>query len=318
MKRLFIFFFFVHTTIFAQDFSAVDHVVDAYPRYTKPESLANKIKSDFRTDLNKARAIFKWLANNIRYNLEELYNPRISYRYSYSSEEERLQKIQAIKDKIVKDAFLTKLGVCEEYAQSFKKVADLIGLESQVIKGNVRNSVRQIGMNPKGTNHAWNLVKINNRWIILDATWAAGYLFNGRWVKSFNDYFFDIDHKKIGKTHYPDDRKWRVLLNSGNINTFYIQPIYSPTFLKSDLELVSPKSGIIQLNNSKKIELKIRNLAPGQMIYYNYLGQKYSKRPEISYYRDVATLTIENPGRNTELFLYLDRFLVLEYKVLVN
>lgn len=317
MKRLFTFFFFICISINAQDFSTVDNIVNSYPRYTNPENLASKIASDFKNDTQKARAIFKWLANNIRYNLEEYYNPKISIRYTYTSEDDRLRKIQAIKDKIVKDAFLTKMGVCEEYAQSFKKVADLVGLEAQVIKGNVRNSAREIGQVPRGTNHAWNAVKIDNRWVILDATWAAGFIFNGRWMKKFNGYFFDIDHKKIGRTHYPDDIKWQALLNSGKLDSFYDQPIYAQTFLSTDLELISPKKGSIQLNRTKKVQLKIKNLSPSQRIYYNYKGQRYSKKPEISYEGNVATVSIENPGKNTELYLFLNRFLALEYKVLI-
>ncbi len=318
MKRLFLLFFFVSSIVYGQDFTNVDNIVKSYPRYTKPQQLATKIANDFNDDLSKARAAFRWLTYNIRYDLEEYYEPKKVISFRYGTEEERLQKLQAIKDKIVDEAFLTKMGVCEEYAQSFKKVADLLGIESQVIKGYVRNSAQEIGRVPNTTNHAWNSVKIDNRWILLDATWAAGYLFNGKWQKDFNEYFFAIEPKKIGRTHFPDDKKWQIVLNQNSLIDFYNQPIYSQGLLRTNLEVLSPKKGNIQVSRSKKVVLKIRNLTASNRLFYNYRGQRYSKRPEITYDGKIATVSIENPGNSTDLYLFINRNLALEYKVTVE
>lgn len=318
MKQLFFLFLFISSIGYGQDFSKIDNLVKTYPRYTSPENLANRISRDFKSDANKARAAFQWLTNNIRYNLEEYYKPKRIIQFRYSTEEERQQKLQAVKDKLVKDAFLTKMGVCEEYAQSFKKVADLLGIEAEVIKGYVRNSVYDIGRIPTTTNHAWNVVKIDNRWVLLDATWAAGYVYNGKWIKSYSDYYYDINQKEIGKTHFPKDRKWQIILNSNSLKDFYNQPIYSQPFLKNNIEVLSPKEGSISVNRSEKVVLKIRNLPPNSVLHYNYKGQQYSKKPQISYTDNIATVSIENPGQNTELYLFLDKALALEYKVIVH
>lgn len=146
MRQLIICFLLISSTVFAQDFQKVDAVAMSYPRYTKPEQLAERISRDFDDDASKVRAAFRWLTHNIRYDLEEYYQPKKVIQFRYSSEEERLRKIQGIKDKIVKDAFLTKMGVCEEYAQAFKKLMDLVGVEAEVIKGYVRNSSYDIGL----------------------------------------------------------------------------------------------------------------------------------------------------------------------------
>ncbi|MEQ6124558.1 transglutaminase domain-containing protein [Pseudotenacibaculum sp. MALMAid0570] len=318
MKRLFLLFFLISSVAFSQDFSAIDNKVKTYPRYTSPEKLAAKISNDFKDDMSKVRAAFRWLTLNIRYNLEEYYQPRKVIQFSYSTEEERQRKLQGIKDKIIKDAFLTKMGVCEEYAQSFKKLADLMGIEAQVIKGYVRNSAYEIGRIPRSTNHAWNSVKINNRWILLDATWAAGYVFNGKWVKDFNEYYFGIDPKKVSRTHYPDDKKWQIVLNYNSLEDFYNQPIYSQGFLRKDIQLLSPKKGTIVVDKSKNVVITFQNLTSADQLFYNYQGQRYSKRPQISYEGKKATVSIENPGRDSELYLFLNRNLALEYKVSIK
>ena len=130
MKQLF-FFLLLSANIFSQDFSAVDDKVAKYSGFSKVEDLARKINSDFTTDIDKARAAFYWLAKNIRYNLREYYNPRQrAYSFSYRTEAEKNAKLQALKDNLVNATFQNKMGVCEEYAQSFKKICDLLGIES--------------------------------------------------------------------------------------------------------------------------------------------------------------------------------------------
>lgn len=293
-------------------------IVKSYPRYSKPQKLADRIQEDFTSDDNKIRAAFIWLANNISYDLEKMYRPEKVIKFSFYSEEERLQKIQKIKDDLVNEAFLTKMGVCEEYAQSFKKLADLMSIEAEVLKGNVRSSSFDIGNVPNTTNHAWNSVKLNGKWILLDATWAAGYIMNGKWKKEYNEYFYDIDPKKIRRTHYADDRKWSVVLEQNTIGEFYNQPIYSQGFLKRNLELISPTSGVLVLSRNKSIVLKIKNLDKEQPVYYAFKGQRYSKKPVIFFEENTTVLTIENPKKNTELYLFFNRELALEYKVQIQ
>jgi hypothetical protein len=101
MKQLLIFFLFFSFSLHAQQFSNVDSKVRKYPKYNSPEKLAAKINIDFNDETEKVRAIYIWLTSNIRYNLSEYYNPtnkRVSFQYS--SEEERLFKVQEIKNKI--------------------------------------------------------------------------------------------------------------------------------------------------------------------------------------------------------------------------
>jgi transglutaminase/protease-like cytokinesis protein 3 len=164
MKQLLFFLFLIQFSLQSQNFKKVDAVVAEYPRFSKVENLALKITKDFNTDEEKARAAFFWLTKNIRYNLKEYYNPsKRSYKFRYTTEKEKQQKLQAIKDKLVSNTFLTKTGVCEDYAQSFKKICNLLGLESEVIKGSVRNDSNEIGVLKSNTNHAWNAVKLNNK-----------------------------------------------------------------------------------------------------------------------------------------------------------
>lgn len=331
MKQLLFLFLFFNSFAYSQDFKSVDSIVNSYPAYSNPENLANKINADFKREANKVRAIFKWITNNIRYDINEYYHPKIVHQieystYQYSSEKERLKKAQAAKEeiqkkannKIVTEAFIKKIGVCEEYVQSFKKLADLLGIESEIIRGNVRNSINEIGKVPPGTNHTWNAVKVNDRWIVIDITWASGYGYKDKWIKSFNDYFFDINSRKIGYTHYPSNKKWQKKLNSGTITDFYNQPIYIESLLEKNIELLTQKKGILKVKNRRKLVFKFKNLLPNHKLNFRYKGQNKITAPEITYQKNIATFSINSPKSDSELYFFLGNWLALEYKVLVH
>jgi transglutaminase/protease-like cytokinesis protein 3 len=315
MKQLLFFFLLISISTNSQEFTKVDDLVSHYPRFSKAEDLANQISKDFSTDKNKARAAFFWLAKNIRYNLRKYNNPtKRSYNFRYTTEQEKQQKLQAFKDKIIAKAFITKTGVCEEYAQSFKKMCDLLHIEAAVITGNTRNSPAEIGKLQNTANHAWNAVKLNNKWMLLDVTWAAGYEMDGKWVRKFNNYFYNIPKSKIFKTHLPEDTIWILRFGRITKKEFFNQPIYGNVFLNSKATLISPKGGIINVNSSKEIQLKFRNLDVNSIISYTFKGMRYTQKPIITREKSTTTLTIKNAQINSELVLYFNRKAGLQFK----
>lgn len=319
MKLLPYLFLLISFSTFTQHFEQVDAKVLEYPRFSKVEDLANKIEKDFSSDADKVRAAFFWLAKNIRYNLKEFYNPEQRYyRFSYSSEAEKEQKLQEVKDKLIDATFKNKTGVCEEYAQSFKKICDLLNIEAEVLKGYVRNSAKEIGVMPNTTNHAWNAVKVDGKWIILDATWAAGFLRNGKWIRKFNTYYFDMPKDKTFKTHYPEDQLWVLRFGRMSLEEFYNQPIYKKTFLGLKAELLSPKKGIIYLTPNENITLKFKNLDPKLLVFYTIKGNNLAQKPKLVKENNITTLTIKNPNRNTNITIYINKSDALHFKIKVK
>ena len=214
--------------------------------------------------------------------------------------------------------FKNKTGVCEEYAQSFKKICDLLNIEAEVLKGYVRNSAKEIGVMPNTTNHAWNAVKVDGKWIILDATWAAGFLRNGKWIRKFNTYYFDMPKDKIFKTHYPDDNLWVLRFGRMSLEEFYNQPIYKKTFLSLKAELLSPKKGIIYLTPNENITLKFKNLDPKLLVFYTIKGNNLVQKPKLVTENNITTLTIKNPNRNTNITLYINKSDALHFKIKIK
>ncbi|WP_299103648.1 transglutaminase domain-containing protein [uncultured Tenacibaculum sp.] len=315
MKQLLFFLFFTSFTLFAQDFSEVSEKVATYPKLISAENLAKNIARDFSSKENQLKAAFYWITKNIRYDLEEFYNPknkRVSFRYR--DEAERLQKIREIKDNIVRETLRSRKGVCEGYAQTLAKICSLLNIENEVIKGYIRNSSTEINRPRNSTNHAWNAVKINNQWRFIDATWAAGAIMNGKWQRSFNPYYYNIPKDKHFKTHFPESKLWQLRIGRMTLDDFYNQPIYASSFLNSTVKLVSPQKGILTSRNNE-VKIKLGNIAANQHIMVGFMGYQFAIQPKIVRTNNITTLTINPPEEAQELFVLIDREVMLEFLI---
>jgi transglutaminase/protease-like cytokinesis protein 3 len=77
-------------TSHAQDFEKVDNTVKAYPKsFATLDKFATQINKDFMQDNEKARAIFTWIALNVKYDLAAFNVTERPIAYSYKTQEER-------------------------------------------------------------------------------------------------------------------------------------------------------------------------------------------------------------------------------------
>lgn len=308
-------FLFLSLHICAQDFTAIKDKTDRYKKINSAEALAKKIEKDFSSDEDKVKAIFSWLTSNISYDLEEFYNPsskRISFRYR--TEEERLIKLQEIKDNTVLKTIINKKAVCEGYAQTFTKMCTLLNIESEVISGYARFGFQQIGKPQPNSNHAWNAVKVNNEWLYLDATWAAGSVVNGEWQNFFKPYYYNMPKGEILKSHLPKSSTWLLKLGRITKEEFYNQPIYSNNFLASNAELITPKQGVLRKNKSGEITIQLKNVTDKEILI-GFVGSKVAKKPVVNVKNKISIVTIIPPNNVKGAFLVLDREVALQFLI---
>ena len=315
MKQLFLLFLFISIGVQSQNYTDVDAKVKRYPTFNSAQKLAAKIDADFTSEADKIRATFIWLTENIKYDLEEFYNPTTKQvGFSYKNEAEKQAKLQQIKDDIVNETFKKRKSVCEGYAQSFKKVCDLLQIEAVIIKGYARNSSNEIGVIPTTSNHAWNAVKLNNKWQLIDATWAAGYAVNNQWEKNFTEYYFYPNTAELLRTHLPESDDWQLVQKPMNGNTYANQPIIGQSFFYKNLTLISPKNGII--SGKKVIEIKIKNLTSTDVVGYLFKGQRYGKKANVTFDNSNGSFTINlEKKRKTELYIFINNEIALQYKI---
>ncbi|MDQ6529326.1 transglutaminase domain-containing protein [Flavobacterium sp. LHD-85] len=264
---------------FAQKVSEVDKIVAKYPKsFDSTEKLANRIEKDFDSDYDRARAIYSWIAFNIRYDYNAYLNPPRTQGFSYSSEAEKQRKIKQLNDNLIQKAFKSKKAVCEGFTALYQHLASLMGIKCEIIRGDSKISVRDIGRKTTSSNHAWNIVLIDKKWRLLDVTWGQGYYDSskGRMVNDFNPAYFDTDPDYFFAKHFPDSGSY--LGNRLSKEDFLNGPLIYNTTIEKDYKIKSPDSGIIEARNGDKITVEIKNLSKSNQVFYL---NKYNKAVKV-------------------------------------
>ena len=188
------------------DFSKIDnYVLGLKTRKNISEAeLARLITQQSSTKIEKARAIFIWIACNIAYDTS----------FKIRTKEEALQQGK---------------GVCEAYSGLFKSLGELSGLEVATVSGDSKQYFyRQPSDLDKG-GHAWNVVTADDgRYVIVDATWGAGHVRNRTFTRKLSVHWFDPKPEICIFTHFPKEDKWQLLSPPVTRDEFLRMPPLSP------------------------------------------------------------------------------------------
>lgn len=145
----------------------------------KIEYIVSEVIKDGMNDFDKELSIHDYLVKN--------------YKYDYDN---------YLKDTLPDESYtpyglLVKgTGVCQAYADTMKLLLNKVGIECEVVIGT-----------SKGEGHAWNIVKLDDEYYMLDATWddptpdEEGYA---------NYDYFNLTSERLAEDHSWDTSKWPV------------------------------------------------------------------------------------------------------------
>lgn len=275
IKTVFAFFFLNIVLInssFSQKYNTIDSIVLKYPNFGNTEKLAERIQKDFTSEHDKARAIYSWIALNLTYDLKTFLDPPQPKVYSSKDGSDWAKQKQIVKSNITQKAFRTKKAVCEGFSLLYAHLSILTGLKCQVITGDSKRLLNDIGRRRLGSNHAWNTVQIDGKWILVDVTWGQGYYDDKRkaMINEFTPIYFDMAPEYFYAKHFPDSAMYAE--NTGNKEAFLNGPLISDEFIKENCEVLLPFSGIIKANDGDKITFKIKNIS--RLDNFCYLNKK--------------------------------------------
>jgi len=318
MRNLIFYFFLICTTAFSQNYELVDKVVSDYPSYSNLETLSERIKKDFKTEAGKARAAYTWIANNIRYDLETYGKPKVLTTITYTSEYIFQKEKKKFLKRKVKLALLTKKALCEGYSAMFNELCNLLNLESKIIKGIAKVNPSQINSFKTRKNHAWNAVKVNGKWQLLDITWSSGFVDSntGKWIKNFNDFYYFANPKYFITTHYPQHEKWQLLDNSISLQAFYEKPIFYKHYFNSNIILEEQQNGHLIVSD-KRIVFNFNRKNTKDNLYYSLLGDKYIRPLRVRKNDDDTYRAFINYKNNSSdiLMVYINKNPALSFKI---
>src|SRR5207253_28839 len=135
-------------------------------------------------DRDRSRLIFRWLTERVRFDVDAFLTSHPGC---------------VRPDEVMRE----RRATCFGYANLFEALAQRFDLECVSIHGQVK------GVNPTDDerfvkiNHAWNAVKIDGHWQLLDATRGAGYVKGQRFHKVFQQQYFLAAPEQFVRTHLP-------------------------------------------------------------------------------------------------------------------
>ncbi len=238
---LFITLLFMPVYMYAQGkpYAAIDdHAIST--GYFGVQQLAEKLTVNCASDSEKARSLFRWIAEHIGYDVIEFHKanralPVIPYEGTDS-----VGAMARYYTNFAEQVIKRRKAVCEGYATLFKVLCDNAGLESVIIHGCSRNSLASIG---KGftENHAWNAIKLNGTWRLLDPCWGSGNCNADitKFTKSFNEFYFCTPPELFVYNHYPTDTTWLQMGRPPTREEFAAYPHF-----------MAPREGVASFNFS--------------------------------------------------------------------
>jgi hypothetical protein len=138
-------------------------------------SLAVSLTQGIKDPYDKLRAIHDWVASNLVYDV----------RAAASGDLGRTDAVAAI---------LRGGSVCQGYANATAALALAAGFRARVVSGEaVQDGIRE--------SHAWNEVEVNGRIVLLDTTWDAGHVKDGRFVRRPAAVWFDSSPEEYLQNH---------------------------------------------------------------------------------------------------------------------
>lgn len=234
----FVLLFLFHFNSFAQGFNQVDSYVRSlnFKPLTSLESVATTITKPFDKDIEKVRAIYFWIASNIKYDYEGIE----SYNWeNYSSYEE-----------ILNATFENRKGICSGYSHLFERMAEISQIECEVVSGYARGDLETIFVNE--VNHAWNRVLIEDKWQLLDVTWARDTV-----RRQVDDFYFLTDPELFILNHYPEQFESASLDQKYSYDDFMNFPLYTPLFHSSNFSNHISKLGLIKpVSDTIRIDIR--------------------------------------------------------------
>ena len=235
------------------DFTTIDYHVQSI-KTAAPVELAKQLTSFCTNDREKVRAIFKWITGNIDYKTKQPANRKGIL--IVNENDDNNSPLKSLDERLSEMVLQKGFAVCDGYARLFKTLCNYAGIRSEIITGygRVTKSPRRFG-----NNHTWNVVMIDNKWQLLDVTWASGYISwtGDKFIRHFDEEYFLTPPARFILEHYPDDLAWTLMDKPPLMSEFRSSPFKQKTFGKYKITAYKPVSGIIEVNQGDTLQVEL-------------------------------------------------------------
>lgn len=199
---------------------------------TSIEGVANFISQRERDPFRRVKALHDWVVT------------RLSYDHDSTKPGRR-------KPQDARSVFSGRQGVCEGYARLLVAFGKVTGDEIVYLTGDVREASGAAA----SVSHAWNAVRIEHAWYLVDTTWDDPTMVGDATPHYRTDYLFIPPNVAIW-SHFPDDARWQLLQRRLDRGAFLRQPFARPSLARAGLVMRSPARASVDTGETMAVEIE--------------------------------------------------------------
>ena len=143
------------------------------------------------SDSARAARLYEWVARNLSYDARGYLTGRVG-------------------DMDPEAVWNSRTGVCEGFVQLYQRMAEEVGLRTEIVQGYAKGFDYKPGQRIRDANHAWIAAHIDGEWKLLDPTWGAGLVVNGAFRPEFSWAYFFARPDVLQLSHHPEEKKWQL------------------------------------------------------------------------------------------------------------
>jgi hypothetical protein len=217
-----------------RDFTKIDAYVKSLgPLTTMSMGTINNVVSNKFTDkIDKARAIYYWVAHNIAYDVKALRN---------SSNAKNTPA----------EVLLTRKATSLGFASLFQDMCSSADIRCLTVDGFVKYNAQQIGEKDQEINHSWAVVQLGQtpeEWFYVDPAFGSGNLSADmkEFTPAYSDAYFFTEKATFNQQHFPDNSAWKLGSAPKNKGDFFEMPVIKTAAMELGITKCSPNNGKIK------------------------------------------------------------------------
>jgi hypothetical protein len=177
-----------------------------YPKQSSVQAVTAALVKGLKDDHERMYAVYRWVSQNIEYDVRSYLTGNL---LSASG---------------AQHTFKTGVAVCDGFSDLVVEMGSHAGLEVVKVDGLAKGfGLVVTAESSQKPNHAWNAVKLDGRWHLMDATWDSGGVnaATRKFVRNSQaPVYFLADPQAFVSTHFPADARWQLLNKRVDFKTF--------------------------------------------------------------------------------------------------
>lgn len=247
----------------------------------------NVVSNKFTEKIDKARAIYFWITNNINYNV----------KLAHSSSKTKNTPA---------DVLVTRKATAPGFANLFQDMCSSADIRCLTVDGFVKFNTQQIGETGIEINHTWVVVQLGQspeEWYYVDPTFGSGFLSADMkvFIKNYSDAYFFTEKASFNLQHFPDNVAWKLGSGPGKGDFFDI-PVVKTAAIELGIIKCSPNNGKLKVKADKNVQFSftVKNTENITRLELGVGEKKKYRQENIQYFNSATSISFTFRFKNTD------------------